>query len=108
GLLVTSLNLIPVGQLDGGHVLYSLFGERARLVYIPALVIVGILSVFYEGWFMWLFLLLMLGRLYATPLDNITPLDPRRRWIAILALVVFVLVFMPIPWQDVPFIGLIR
>jgi membrane-associated protease RseP (regulator of RpoE activity) len=108
GLLVTSLNLIPVGQLDGGHVLYSLFGERAKLVYYPALFIVGILSVFYEGWLMWFFLLLVLGRVYATPLDNITRLDRRRQWIAILALVVFVLVFMPIPWLDAPFMGLIR
>src|SRR5262249_30615649 len=105
GLLVTSLNLIPIGQLDGGHVLYSLLGERARVIYYPALVIVGLLTILYEGWFLWLFMLLTLGRVYATPLNNITPLDGRRRLVAIAALVVFVLVFMPIPFRFYTFTG---
>jgi len=101
GLLVTALNLIPVGQLDGGHVVYSLFGERARLAFLPALVILGILAFLYEGWIIWLILLLWLGRLYAVPLDQITKLDSRRQIIAIIALIVFVLVFMPIPLQQI-------
>lgn len=106
GLLVTALNLIPVGQLDGGHVAYSLFGERARLAFGPALVILGGLAVFYryDGWIIWLILLLWLGRVYAVPLDQITQLDNRRRVIAIIALIVFVLVFTPAPLQQI-FVG---
>ena len=99
GLLVTAINLIPVGQLDGGHIAYSLFGERARIVYLPLLVLLGVLSLFYEGWILWIFLLLLLGRVYATPLDSITKLDRRRQIIAVVSLVMFVLVFMPLPLQ---------
>src|SRR5258706_14827273 len=79
GLLVTALNLIPVGQLDGGHVVYSLFGERARLAFLPALVILGALALYYDGWIIWLILLLWLGRIYVVPLHQITVLDKHRR-----------------------------
>ena len=98
GLFVTGLNLIPVGQLDGGHVLYTLFGDRARRLYMPAVIAMGLLAVVVsEAWLLWVFLLLFLGRVYATPLDMITPLDGRRRRIGIAALIIFVLVFVPNP-----------
>ncbi len=100
GLLVTGLNLIPLGQLDGGHALYSLIGERARFLYYPFLIVLALLATLYTGWIIWIVLLLLLGRVYATPLDTITPLNPGRRLIAITALVVFILVFMPIPFQE--------
>jgi len=98
GLLVTALNLIPIGQLDGGHALYSLIGERARVLFYPALIILALLATIYTGWIIWLILLFALGRLYATPLDMITPLNPGRRAIAVTTLIVFVLVFMPVPF----------
>jgi membrane-associated protease RseP (regulator of RpoE activity) len=98
GLFITGLNLIPVGQLDGGHVIYTLLGERARWLHFPAVLLVGFLAfVVSDAWFLWVFLLMMFGRTYATPLDMITPLDNRRRAIAVLALVIFVLVFVPNP-----------
>jgi membrane-associated protease RseP (regulator of RpoE activity) len=97
GLLVTALNLIPIGQLDGGHVLYSLIGERARRLYFPALIIMIGLVLIADVWLIWVILLLLFGRLYATPLDMITPLDNRRRYLAIFTLVVFVLIFIPAP-----------
>ncbi len=98
GLFVTGLNLIPIGQLDGGHVLYTLFGDRARLLYWPAVLIMTVLAVVVsDAWFLWVMLLLFFGRTYATPLDMLTPLDSRRRWIALAALIVFVLVFVPNP-----------
>jgi membrane-associated protease RseP (regulator of RpoE activity) len=103
GLLVTGLNLIPVGQLDGGHIAYVLFGKRARQLFWP--VIIGLLLlVLFTGatmWGVWIVLLFFLGRQYAEPLDDVTVLDSRRRMIAILALVLFVLVFIPVPFRIV-------
>lgn len=98
GLLVTALNLIPVGQLDGGHVLYSLFGARARRAFYPVMLIMVVLATLSSVWVVWVILLFLLGRVYAPPLDDITPLDSRRRGIAIFTLVIFVLVFVPRPF----------
>lgn len=97
GLLVTALNLIPVGQLDGGHVLYALIGERARRLYYPLLIALAALALVANVWFIWVMLILFFGRMYATPLDMITPLDGRRRALAVFTLLVFVLIFVPFP-----------
>ncbi len=103
GLFVTGLNLIPVGQLDGGHIMYVLFGRRARNLYWPVLIGLAALAVIFPGsavqWGIWLVLIFFFGRAYAVPLDDVTPLDPRRRALAILCLVIFFLVFVPIPLQ---------
>jgi membrane-associated protease RseP (regulator of RpoE activity) len=98
GILVTGLNLIPVGQLDGGHVFYVLFGrERARRLFPVILVLMVSLGFFWSGWWFWAALIFLLGRAYAEPLDQITPLDGRRKFIAILGLVLFILTFTPVP-----------
>lgn len=101
GLLVTSLNLIPIGQLDGGHVAYVLFGKWAKNLYWPILIILGALVVTTGTvtWILWIALLLLFGRRYAVPLDDVTTLDPRRKVLAILTLVLFFLVFIPLPMQ---------
>jgi membrane-associated protease RseP (regulator of RpoE activity) len=101
GLLVTALNLIPIGQLDGGHVLYALIGERARRLYYPLIIAMFGLTLVSQNWLIWALLLLFLGRVYATPLDTITPLDSRRRWVAVLALLVAVVIFVPAPLASV-------
>ncbi len=97
GLLVTSLNLIPVGTLDGGHIIYTALGDKAKdyVRYIFAAMIV--LGFFWEGWWLWVFMLYFLGRHHATPLDQITELDPKRKRLAWLALIIFILVFIPVP-----------
>ena len=97
GLLITALNLIPAGQLDGGHILYALFGKKSRVVLPFILVALIILGTVWSGWWLWAFLIFLLGRAHAEPLDQITPLDSRRKALAIFGLVVFVLVFTPIP-----------
>jgi membrane-associated protease RseP (regulator of RpoE activity) len=97
GLLVTALNLIPAGQLDGGHVMYVLFGSRTR-TFLPYILIgLGLLGFFWSGWWLWALLIFLLGRLHAEPLDQITPLDGRRKAIAILGVIIFILVFTPVP-----------
>jgi len=99
GLLVTALNLIPAGQLDGGHVLYSLFGKNARTILPFVLLGLGILGFFWSGWWLWVLLILTLGSSHAQPLDQITKLNSRRKALAIFGLVVFILVFVPVPLQ---------
>ena len=100
GLLVTALNLIPAGQLDGGHALYVLFGRGARRVLPFILIGLGLLGLAWPGWWLWAALIFLLGRRHAEPLDQITKLDPKRKAIAIMVLVIFVLVFIPIPLQQ--------
>ncbi|HID53200.1 MAG TPA: site-2 protease family protein, partial [Anaerolineae bacterium] len=105
GLLITSLNLLPVGQLDGGHVTFTLFGQRAKQLFWPIVAILAGLAAYsflVDGtltWVVWIVLLFFLGRTYAEPLDDVTPLDTKRRIIAIATLIIFVLIFMPIPFR---------
>lgn len=106
GMLVTGLNLLPVGQLDGGHVLYSLLGKNARRLYYP---IVGtlVLLMMLAGpvYVLFLVLILFLGNRHAVPLDDITPLDKNRQLVAAATLVMFILVFVPIPLSEVTEVG---
>ena len=100
GLLVTAMNLIPAGQLDGGHVLYVLFGRKKARNILPfvlgGLVLLGF---FWMGWWLWAALIFLLGRSYAEPLDQITPLDGRRKALAVIGLIVFLLTFSPVPFS---------
>jgi len=99
GLFVTFLNLLPVGQLDGGHVVYALIGHhhwwvaRAALGVIVALALLG-----WHGWIMWGVLVVMIGLDHPPTLDD-TPLDPRRRLAAWLTIALFALTFMAVPIQ---------
>jgi membrane-associated protease RseP (regulator of RpoE activity) len=98
GLLVTALNLIPVGTLDGGHVIYAMFGERARKAFPVIIGVLVALGFFWNGWWLWAALLFWLGRVNAQPLDQVTALDPARRMVAYAMVIVFVLLFIPVPF----------
>jgi len=100
GLFVTSLNLIPVGQLDGGHIAYALLGEKH--VYLSKLlvfVMVPLGLLLWPGWAIWAVLLLILGLRHPPVLYREASLDPKRRFIGWLALVIFVLTFIPVPFK---------
>jgi len=100
GLLVTALNLLPVGQLDGGHVLYSLIGRKARLLTWPIIglcLVMGLL--FWQGWFLWAGLIFLFGQGHPDPLDDITRLNVRGKVVAVVMLLVFVLTFTPLPMR---------
>ncbi|MBN1559236.1 site-2 protease family protein [candidate division KSB1 bacterium] len=98
GLFVTSLNLLPVGQLDGGHIFYSLFGRRG-FRYMPLFIVaLAGLTAIYSGWAL-LFVLLLLGRKHPPPLDDVTPLDRKRKFLAVIMFIIFVTCFTPIPFK---------
>ena len=99
GMLVTALNLIPAGTLDGGHVIYALFGDKSRKAFPFIIALLVLLGISWSGWWLWAALLFWLGRVNAQPLDQITTLDPTRRLIAYTMMVVFFLVFMPVPFM---------
>jgi membrane-associated protease RseP (regulator of RpoE activity) len=103
-LLVTALNLFPVGQLDGGHVLYAVVGPRLhKLVSRIVCVAVGILAivafVLYRSpiWFLWTAVLFFLLRVGHPPTTTEEPLGKARIALAIISILVFALCFMPFP-----------
>ena len=98
GLFVTAINLLPVGQLDVGPIFQTVFGEFSY--YVSSLKLFGglvILGFFWSGWWMWAGILFFMGRRYAEPLDQVTQLDATRKWLGYLAVVIFLLTFIPVP-----------
>jgi len=98
GFFVTSLNLIPVGQLDGGHIAYAILGERHTAisrVLIGVLIALGIFV--FSGWLVWAVLLFFLGAKHPPILYPEVPLDPKRKTVGLSALIIFILTFIPVP-----------
>ncbi|MFZ0213548.1 MAG: site-2 protease family protein [Candidatus Acidiferrales bacterium] len=98
GLLVTAINLLPIGQLDGGHIVYSVATHYHRLIsplFGIGLLIVGI--AYWHQWVVFAVLLLFLGFRHPPLIDPWTPLDGKRRAWAVVALLIFVLCFTPMP-----------
>jgi membrane-associated protease RseP (regulator of RpoE activity) len=101
GLFVTALNLLPVGQLDGGHVVYAVFGDRSKMVFRVCIALLAALAIFYNpGWLALVILLLIFGRRHPQPYDTETPLDGKRKLVACLVLVIFILSFIPAPFPE--------
>jgi len=107
GLFATALNLLPVGQLDGGHIVYALAAEKHRALsrgFLLALLFAGLIGVrhpdtIWPGWLFWGGILLLIGVRHPSVLDPGPPLDSSRRWVAIAGLVVFLLCFTPVPFH---------
>ena len=98
GFFVTSLNLIPIGQLDGGHIAYALLGEKhAKIskILIGVLILLGIFV--YEGWIIWAALLIILGFRHPPIIYSTIPLDPKRKIVGWIALIIFIVTFIPVP-----------
>lgn len=103
GLLVTMLNLLPIGQLDGGHLAYALFGKRARsLGRATLLLLVGLALFASAGWSLWLLLTMgLIGTRHPPVLDEAVPLDRSRTWICAACAVALVLCLIPVPMRAV-------
>jgi membrane-associated protease RseP (regulator of RpoE activity) len=100
GLFITSLNLIPIGQLDGGHIAFAILGERHRYLSIFLVGTLGIFGIFFwEGWALWALLMLILGIKHPPIIYWEVPLDPARRLVGILALIIFIITFIPSPFK---------
>jgi membrane-associated protease RseP (regulator of RpoE activity) len=104
GLFLTALNLMPVGQLDGGHVVYALVRRKAwRISRIASWACVALVYLS-PTWLLWALLLRVLGRPHQPTLDDEAPVGRARVWVGILAAVVFVLCFLTRPvsisWAD--------
>jgi membrane-associated protease RseP (regulator of RpoE activity) len=98
GLFVTSLNLMPIGQLDGGHVSYALFEKKARIVGILAFCALAFLNFYSLNWFVWTVLILVVMRFKHPPTmnDGIEP-DTKRRLLGWFSYLIFIFCFSPMP-----------
>lgn len=96
GVFATALNLLPIGQLDGGHIVYSLIGRWSNKISLLAIAILIPLGYFYPPWWGWAIALYFFGRRHPQIHDD-SPLNPQRRAFAVLAALIFVLCFMVTP-----------
>ena len=105
GLFVTTLNLLPVGQLDGGHVIYALFPRRHRTIsvlFVISCVLMVLVPLalginFWGGWLLWAVLSIALGLGHPSTIDRDTPLNPRRALAAWATVALFIVTFSPVP-----------
>jgi membrane-associated protease RseP (regulator of RpoE activity) len=108
GILVTSFNLFPIGQLDGGHLAYALFGSRSKIVARIALVGFSVLGVFFwVGWFVWAALILLVGLKHPPIWDEQTPLSFVRKILAAAMVLIFILSFIPDPIKGYSLLNLL-
>lgn len=97
GILATAFNLFPIGQLDGGHILYSVIGKKTEIlgkIFVLVLIAMGV--IFWEGWLLWAGIIIIIGTKHP-PVYEEEPLDGKRKFLAFIALLMFILSFTPIP-----------
>jgi Zn-dependent protease len=99
GLLVTFLNLLPAGQLDGGHVARAMFGDKAKYFSYASIIIMLALSFYFQtfGWIVFIVILMFLGIGHPPPLNDITPLDGKRWVTGAVAFIILAGCFTPVP-----------
>ena len=107
GLLATAINLFPIGQLDGGHITYAVLGPRSTWVTVGGVLALIGLSFLSSAWIVWavltVLMLLLFGPRHPRTADEDVPLDRGRLWLAILALVMLIVCFTPVPIELLEF-----
>ena len=99
GLVVTMLNLLPVGQLDGGHIVYALSPRGHYVVSRVAFVALLGLGFVWQGWWIWAVMIFFVIKFRHPPtLYDLEPLERRSRWTGWAAIVIFMLTFSPVPF----------
>lgn len=100
GFFITALNLLPIGQTDGGHVVYSIMGRHHKRISQAVFVCLVPMGIFlWPGWLTWAVVMYFLGLRHPPVMDETTELDIRHRLVGALVLVVFALTFLPVPTQ---------
>lgn len=100
GIFLTAVNLLPTGQLDGGHVARAVLKEKHKYISWVVIFVLAGLSFFYSGWLMFaIIILLFIGTQHQPPLNEITRLDTKRKLLGLVILVIFILSFAPIPFS---------
>ncbi len=98
GILVTMLNLLPIGQLDGGHIMYALLGRKQkRIAFIAVLTLIPLGIFLWPGWLVWVILILIIKLGHPPTLNDQIPLDLKRKIIGWAAMCIFILSFTPVP-----------
>ena len=100
GLFVTSLNLLPIGQLDGGHIAYALLGRKQRFLSIGMvffLIVLGTIG--WTGWYIWAILTALLGIRHPPIIDEEARLDLKHQVVGWASIFLFVVTFMPVPFK---------
>lgn len=109
GILVTALNLFPIGQLDGGHIVYAVLGQKSKVLGRPILVAFIVMGVvFWIGWFVWAILIGFIGLKHPRIFDEDIPISPGRRLAAFAVIVIFILTFIPDPVQGFTLLDLLK
>ncbi len=106
GLLATALNLLPLGQLDGGHILYAANPklQRSGVIFLwGALALAGL--IYWRGWLLWCVVVLIIGLRHPPVIDEQRPLNLSRRLVALACLLILLLAFMPVPISFVPILA---
>jgi peptidase M50-like protein len=101
GAFITGLNLLPLSQLDGGHILYGLLGRRQRLVALAAVLGLLLLAQRSPNWYVWVAMTFIIGGGRWSHPSVVVPerhVPTSRRWVGLASVVVFVLTFVPIPF----------
>lgn len=112
GFLVTAINLLPAGQLDGGHIFRALFGEKTKYFSYTVIVALFIMALTppaltgynsgYAGWVFLAFFIVFLGLYHPPPLNDLTPLDTKRKAVGLFAIFMLITCFTPVPLREVP------
>ena len=113
GLFITALNLIPIGQLDGGHILYALIGRKQGIfarIFFGSLIVIGLSSFIplpyfsihagTVGWLVFALILYFLIKLDHPPIYDDAELDPTRKLIGWITIVIFIFTFLPVPFYE--------
>ncbi len=98
GLFVTALNLLPAGQLDGGHIAYAVLGRFRRVFGWLVVGVLALLGFFWLGWPFWAVMIMVFGLNHPRPLDDLTPLSRTEWLLAAVGLLLLVLTFIPAPF----------
>jgi membrane-associated protease RseP (regulator of RpoE activity) len=99
GLFVTALNLMPIGQLDGGHISYAMFGKKAKIIAIIAFIALALLNLYSSNWLLWTILIFFVIRLKHPPtMDDTIELDENRKILGYVSYVIFITCFSPNPF----------